>query len=88
MLGLPKRLPSRDAFLLQSNLGARSWWLTTAFIQGKVFEQVIRDVCDASLIDFEEGGVGSAALEDLKSVGSFSCPSLRMPEHHEGAWSR
>jgi hypothetical protein len=34
-----------------------------------VFEQVIRDVCDASLVDFEEGGVGGGALEDLKLVG-------------------
>lgn len=33
-----------------------------------MYDRVIREVCDASQVDFEEGGVDQQTLEDLKKV--------------------
>jgi hypothetical protein len=33
-----------------------------------VFEKVIQEVCDASVVDFEESGVDQKTLNDLKDV--------------------
>jgi len=33
-----------------------------------VFEKVIQEVCDASVVDFEESGVDQKTLNDLKEV--------------------
>lgn len=35
---------------------------------GNVYQQIIADVVDSSRVDFEEGGVDEAVLEELKKV--------------------
>ena len=59
---------------------------------GNVYSQIIGDVIESSRVDFEEGGVDEAVLEELKTVrGSFivrlSCPtqhsSSRSSKRHE-----
>jgi hypothetical protein len=46
--------------------------------QGTVFERVIREVCEASQVDFEEGGVDQHTLEEMKTVSkSFIFPFYR-----------
>jgi len=35
---------------------------------GSVYSQIIADVVDGSRVDFEEGGVDEAVLEELKQV--------------------
>jgi hypothetical protein len=39
--------------------------------QGVVFERVIREVCEASQVDFEEGGVDQQTLEEMRQVSSM-----------------
>jgi transcription initiation factor TFIIA large subunit len=39
---------------------------------GSVYLQIINDVIDSSRVDFEEGGVEEAVLEELKQVSLFS----------------
>ena len=35
---------------------------------GSVYQQIIRDVVEASRVDFEEGGVDESVLEELANV--------------------
>ncbi len=41
-------------------------------MQPDVYAKVIKDVCEASRVDFEEGGVDLRALEMLKQVRDSS----------------
>lgn len=38
---------------------------------GNVYQQIIQDVVDSSRVDFEEGGVEEAVLEELRRVCCF-----------------
>lgn len=42
--------------------------LLTVNSKGDVYAKVIKEVCDASRIDFEEGGVDSSTLELMQTV--------------------
>lgn len=44
-------------------------WLT--LLQSQVYSKIIDEVCDASQIDFEEGGVDSETLKLLKQVSNL-----------------
>jgi hypothetical protein len=48
---------------------------------GNVYGQIISDVIDISRVDFEEGGVDEAVLEELKTVRRGSCP-VPVLDHH------
>lgn len=37
-----------------------------------MFEKVIQEVCDASVVDFEESGVDQKTLNDLKDVSFYT----------------
>lgn len=43
---------------------------------GNVYQTIINDVIETSRVDFEEGGVDEAVLEELKQVSTFSNPKL------------
>ena len=55
---------------LQGMLAA--YCLETDALKGEVYQRIIQEVCDVSLIDFEEAGVSAATLEELRLV---SCGS-------------
>ena len=38
------------------------------FAQGTVYDRVIQEVCGASQVDFEEGGVDQQTLEEMRTV--------------------
>jgi hypothetical protein len=40
---------------------------------GNVYSQIISDVIESSRVDFEEGGVDEAVLEELKTVCRGFC---------------
>jgi len=44
----------------------------TDALKGEVYQRIIQEVCEVSLIDFEEAGVSAATLEELRLV---SCRS-------------
>jgi hypothetical protein len=58
---------------------------------GNVYSQIIGDVIESSRVDFEEGGVDEAVLEELKTVRRFSAaasgPHL-LPQARDGTYLR
>ena len=54
-----------------------------------VYDRVIQEVCEASQVDFEEGGVDQQTLEEMRTVGnplflSF-LPSIRSAKSYVSA---
>ena len=39
--------------------------------QGQVYDKVIHEVCEASRVDFEEGGVDQQTLEEMRRVSQY-----------------
>lgn len=44
---------------------------TLCVAQGTVYDRVIQEVCEASRVDFEEGGVDQQTLEEMRMVSIF-----------------
>lgn len=45
--------------------------------QGEVYQRIIQEVIDTSVIDFEEAGVNASTLEELKQVSRAGTISFR-----------
>lgn len=62
-----------------------------------VFDRVIQEVCEASQVDFEEGGVDQQTLEDMRKVSGGSavflccvcaCSAAASPVESTARWTR
>lgn len=59
--------PAQYVVVGDNNIGS----LISYIEQGQVYDKVIHEVCEASRVDFEEGGVDQQTLEEMRRVSQY-----------------